>query len=71
MSTSNPLRPHKRYSKRKDQVDCFKCEGFASVHTNDNPEFHVIDCPQCLGTGIDPIPWSEIFKLGSLCARTA
>lgn len=60
----NPLKAPARYSRRKDQVDCWKCGGFASVHANDNPELRVIDCPQCLATGIDPVPWSELFKYG-------
>ena len=52
---------HRKYFDRPFEVDCYACEG-RGEHFIYSPK--TIPCENCLATGLDPIPWSELFKNG-------
>ena len=59
-----------RYTYRKQAVDCWACEGFGwpspmgpSCEDNEN------ECGECLGTGLDTIPWTEVYRRGKGLGR--
>ena len=51
---------YEKWGSRRDNVDCTECEGgqFSSVNQPAGPQ----EC--CAYTGLDAIPWSELFTAG-------
>lgn len=47
-----------QWGKRPDQVDCRNCCG------DETGVINRLNCGQCAGTGLDPIPWNELFTRG-------
>lgn len=51
-----------RWSIRPDAVDCFDCTGDPNASCPVDP----VPCAECAFTGLDPIPWSELFTHGRI-----
>ena len=52
-----------RYFERPAMVDCKTCHGRGMIHSIGR-EFQTKDCGTCALTGLDPIPWQELYMLG-------
>ncbi len=52
------------YPMRPIYVDCKKCRGRGRTFIN---QFQEVECPTCFATGLDPIPWSELLRIGRGC----
>ena len=52
------------FARRPYFVDCWKCKGFGLLfdHHDDDGEY---PCPNCTCSGLDPMPWAELFPRGS------
>ena len=42
---------------RRDEVDCRQCHG--DYYEGDTPQREA--CKECAWTGLEPIPWTELF----------
>lgn len=51
-----------RYGERPKQVDCTLCYGFGRECLDQIRQKKA--CSFCLGTGLEPMPWTELFTLG-------
>lgn len=51
-----------RFSRRPVQADCRKCRG-RGAEINDYKTDGTEYCKSCGGSGLDAIPWAELFKL--------
>ena len=49
-----------KYGQRPRQADCKECDGYGFNYFG-KERAH---CLNCLGTGLDAIPWSELFTDG-------
>ncbi len=58
------LRPRQatvRFGLRPVPSDCVICQGFGINYTSKNEEDFRGLCKSCLGLGLEPIPWTELF----------
>ena len=53
-----------RYTNRRAGVDCRCCHGFGVMQNYQPPYGSAGVCKECHETGLDLIPWSELFKEG-------
>lgn len=49
-----------RYGCRPRQADCKNCDGYGFKYFGKDRTC----CPDCLGLGLDLIPWTELLKVG-------
>lgn len=51
---------------RKEQVCCLICEGVGTegFMGSPGPDDHLTPCWACDGTGLDPLPWADLFYIG-------
>ena len=62
-----PLTYKDQWMERPENVDCHICGGDGSLRdaNRDDPKLDVIQAEECCSfTGIDQIPWSELFRSG-------
>lgn len=51
-----------KWSMRPGQVDCYWCGGDGNLRDDEDADISPEKC--CSFTGLDQIPWSELFKKG-------
>ena len=53
----------RRYVSRPPRVDCFLCGGRGVLSADSSLTWTEV-CLECHGTGLDAIPWEELFPKG-------
>ncbi len=52
-----------RLMRRAVRSDCQKCSGWGYLFVKESELDKETLCWECAGTGLDPMPWTELFKL--------
>ncbi len=48
------------------QVLCYKCSGWGTSPPGSFSKKYTNMCPECEGTGYEPILWTELFREGRI-----